>query len=131
MEKLDDIFKELKRLLVDNSSDFFQSDHYIESQAKKTKPAYHLYGKKEVSLFGKKPQKTYLAGVIQQKNYVSFYFSPIYSHPEEFKNISPRLKKTLKGKSCFNISNITPQMLKEVEELLERGIDKYKEIKWI
>jgi hypothetical protein len=131
MEKLNDIFNELKQILVNNSGDFFESDQYIGSQAKKKKPGYHLYGKKEVSLFGKKPQKIYIAGVIQQKNYVSFYFSPIYSHPDEFKNISPNLKNTLKGKSCFNINNLAPQILKELEKLLERGIEKYKEIKWI
>jgi len=131
MENLSDIFKEFKKILVKNSSDFFQSDQYIDSQAKLKKPGYHLYGNTKVSLFGKKPQKTYIAGVIQQKNYVSFYFSPVYSHPDEFQNISPNLKKTLKGKSCFNISKLTPQILSELEELLERGIEKYKELKWI
>lgn len=131
MENLSNIFKEIKKILVNNSSDFFKTNEYIGSQAKIKKPGYHLYGNTEVSLFGKKPQKTYIAGVIQQKNYVSFYFSPIYSHPDEFKNISPSLKKTLKGKSCFNINNLNPQIKKELEDLLDRGIDKYKEIKWI
>lgn len=131
MEKLNEIFKELKEILVNHSSDFFKSEQYIGSQRKVKKPGYHLYGNKEVSLFGKKPQRTYIGGVIQQKNYVSFYFSPIYSHPDEFKNISPNLKKTLKGKSCFNISKLTPQVRSELEELLERGIEKYKKIKWI
>lgn len=104
---------------------------YIGSQAKQQKPAYHIYGNKEVSLFGKKPQPTYIAGTIQQKNYVSFYFSPIYSHPDFFKKISPELKKFLKGKSCFNINKTTPQLLKEIEEILKEGINKYKEIEWI
>jgi hypothetical protein len=130
MENLNEIFKKLKQILINISDDFFQSDQYIGSQAK-PKPGYHLYGNNEVSLFGKKPQKTYIAGVIQQKNYVSFYFSPIYSHPNEFKDITPTLKKTLKGKSCFNINKITPQILKELEKLLKRGIGIYKEIKWI
>jgi hypothetical protein len=131
MENLDKIFKEIKKILENKSSDFFKTNQYIGSQAKKKKPGYHLYGTKEVSIFGKKPQKTYVAGVIQQKNYVSFYFSPIYTHPDEFKNISPDLRKTLKGKSCFNINNLTLQLLKELKDLLERGIDIYKEIKWI
>ena len=115
MKNLNDIFKELKKLLINNSGDFFKTDQYIGSQAKLKKPGYHLYGNNAVSLFGKKPQKTYIAGVIQQKNYVSFYFSPIYSHPNEFKNISPNLKKTLKGKSCFNINNLTPQIQKNLK----------------
>ncbi|MFX0077320.1 MAG: hypothetical protein ACFE96_17905 [Candidatus Hermodarchaeota archaeon] len=131
MEKLETIFLELKKILEKNSGTFLIKNQYIGSQAKQQKPGYHLYGSKEVSLFGKKPQPTYIAGVIQQKNYVSFYFSPIYSHPDLFTDISLDLKKFLKGKSCFNINKITPQLLKEIEDILKVGIDKYKEIKWV
>ncbi len=131
MEKLENIFLEIKKILEKHSSNFLIKEKYIGSQAKQQKPGFHLYGSKEVSLFGKKPQPTYIAGVIQQKNYVSFYFSPIYSHPDFFKNITPDLKKFLKGKSCFNINKINPQLLEEIEDLLKLGIIKYKEIDWI
>ncbi len=131
MEKLENIFLEIKKILEKHSSKFLIREQYRGSQAKQQKPGFHLYGSKEVSLFGKKPQPTYLAGVIQQKNYVSFYFSPIYSHPDLFKNINPDLKKFLKGKSCFNINKIYPQLLEEIEDLLKKGISKYKEIGWI
>lgn len=131
MENLENIFLELKTILEKNSGTFLIKDRYIGSQAKQEKPAYHLYGNKEVSLFGKKPQPTYIAGVIQQKNYVSLYFSPIYSHPDLFTKISLDLKKFLKGKSCFNINKTTPQLLKEIDEVLKQGIRKYKEIEWI
>jgi len=131
MEKLENIFLEIKKILEKHSSNFLIKEQYIGSQAKQQKPGFYLYGSKEVSLFGKKPQPTYIAGVIQQKNYVSFYFSPIYSHPDFFKNINPDLKKFLKGKSCFNIKKINPQLLEEIEDLLKKGIIKYKEIDWI
>ena len=131
MENLETIFSKLKKILEKHSSSFLVKDQYIGSQAKQKKPAFHLYGNKEVSLFGKKPQPTYIAGIIQQKNYVSFYFSPIYSHPESFTDISTSLRKYLKGKSCFNINKSTPQLLKEIEEILKRGIKKYQEIEWI
>lgn len=131
MEQLEKIFLEIKGILEKNSETFVVKDQYIGSQAKQEKPAYHLYGSKDVSLFGKKPQPTYIAGVIQQKNYVSFYFSPIYSHPDLFSNISPDLRKVLKGKSCFNINKTNPQLLKEIESILKEGINKYKEIDWI
>ncbi|MFX1329538.1 MAG: hypothetical protein ACFE91_15535 [Promethearchaeota archaeon] len=131
MEKLEKIFIELKNILEKNSGTFLIKDQYIGSQAKQQKPGYHLYGNKEVSLYGKKPQPTYIAGVIQQKNYVSFYFSPIYSHPDLFTDISLDLKKFLKGKSCFNINKTTPQLLREIEDILKKGIDKYKKIKWV
>lgn len=131
MENLEKIFKELKKILEKHSSNFLIKNQYIGSQSKQNKPAFHLYGSKDVNLFGKKPQPTYIAGVIQQKNYVSFYFSPIYSHPDFFKNLSIDLKKFLKGKSCFNINKITPQLLEEIEDVLKLGIKKYKEIDWI
>jgi hypothetical protein len=131
VENLEDIFLEIKKIIEGQSNNFLIKDQYIGSQAKQKKPAYHLYGSKEVSLFGKKPQPTYIAGVIQQKNYVSFYFSPIYSHPNSFTHISAELKKFLKGKSCFNINKTTPQLLKEIEDILKMGINKYKDIEWI
>ena len=131
MNDLDKIFLELMEILKKRSSEFVERDKYIGSNAKQQKPAYHLYGKKEVSLFGKEPQPTYVAGVIKQKNYVSFYLSPIYSHPELYEEISADLKKVLKGKSCFNIKKINPILLKEIEKALEIGIEKYKELNWI
>lgn len=131
MENLEEIFKELKKILEGNSSDFLERDKYIGSKAKQEKPGFHLYGNINISLFGKKPQPTYIAGVIQQKNYVSFYLSPIYSHPELYTDISSDLKKVLKGKSCFNISKATDKLLDEIEQVLKKGINKYKEIGWI
>ena len=131
MENLEVIFLKIKQVIEKHSSNFLIKHQYIGSQAKQKKPAYHLYGNKEVSLFGKKPQPTYIAGVIQQKNYVSFYFSPVYSHPDSFKSISSDLKKFLKGKSCFNINKTTPQIIEEIENILKKGIKLYKEIEWI
>ena len=97
MDDLNELFSNLKEILKKYSTDFMETGRYLGSQAKQEKPGYHLYGSKDVSVFGEKPQPTYIAGVIQQKNYVSFYLSAIYSHPDLYKNISPELKKVLKG----------------------------------
>jgi len=131
MANLTEIYEKIEQILKAHSGEFVAKAHYIGSKAKSDKPAYHLYGKKEVSLFGKEPQKTYIAGVIKQKNYVSFYFNPIYSHPDSFQEINPALKKYLKGKSCFNLPQINPELLEEIEEILIQGINKYKELGWI
>jgi len=131
MKELSTIFSKLKSILEHYTEDFQARKEYIGSKAKTKKPGYHLYGKKEVSLFRKKPQPTYVAGVIQQKNYVSFYLSPIYSHPELLLEVSTELKKFLKGKSCFNLKILTPELEQEIEEILVKGIDKYKEIEWV
>ncbi|MFQ5976760.1 MAG: hypothetical protein ACE5OZ_01360 [Candidatus Heimdallarchaeota archaeon] len=125
------IFLTIKEIFANRSHDLVVTDAYIGSKAKIQKPGYHLYGRKEVSLFGKKPQKTYVAGVIQQKNYVSFYLSPIYSHPELLQHVSPELRKYLKGKSCFNIAKTASPIYDEIEKILKIGIEKYQEIEWI
>ena len=131
MADLEKIFHEIKEILQRNSQDFLQTEKYLDSKAKTDKPGYHLYGSEEKSYYGRKPQHMYIAGVIQQKNYVSFYFTPIYSHAELFEDISSELRKFLKGKSCFNINQTTPSLLGEIENILKKGIEKYKEIDWI
>ena len=131
MENLDVLFSKIKVILEKHSKGLEAKTETIGSQAKVKKPAYHLYGSKEVSLFGRKPEKTYFGGVIQQKNYVSFYLMLIYSHPELHENIDLNLKKDLKGKSCFNIRKKTLKTLKLIENILEKGIKKYEEINWI
>lgn len=125
------IFLKIMEILQKYSKNFIAKDQYLGSKAKMQKPAYHLYGSKEVSVYGRKAQPTYIAGVIQQKNYVSFYFSPVYSHPNLFQEISLDLKKLLKGKSCFNIKKISPGLLEEIEKILMIGINIYKKIGWI
>jgi hypothetical protein len=131
MGNLEEIFSKIKDIFEKHSEGLTVKTEIIGSRAKAIKPAYHLYGSEEVSLFGKKPQKTYIGGVIKQKNYVSFYLMPVYSHPELLKEIDQDLKKDLKGKSCFNIKKTTSESLDQLEDILEKGIRLYKEENWI
>ena len=131
MGNLDKIFSEIKEILEKHSEGLIVKTEIIGSRAKVVKPAYHLYGSEEVSLFGKKPQKTYIGGVIKQKHYVSFYLMPVYSHPELLKELDQDLKKDLKGKSCFNIKHTTSKSLNQLEDILKKGIKLYKESNWI
>src|SRR3989304_6655220 len=48
----------------------------------------------------------YFSGIIIQSSYVGLYFMPVYSHPKEFSNISSKLRKMLKGKSCFYVRDL-------------------------
>ncbi|MHA2231524.1 MAG: hypothetical protein ACXAB4_03435 [Candidatus Hodarchaeales archaeon] len=130
-ESLDTIFLHIKEILAKYSENLVVTNTISGSKAKIKKPAYHLYGSKEVSLFGKKPQKTYVAGVIQQKNYVSFYLSAIYSHPELVQHVNSELKTYLKGKSCFNLTKTASHLYDEIEKMLKIGIEKYRELEWI
>ena len=124
---LDDIFKKLKAVLVKHSSGLDTYDEFINSQAKVKKDSFHLYGKNEVEIFGKK-HKVFLAGIIKQKSYVGFYFSPIYSDPDYF-ILSDALKRALHGKTCFYIKDTTH--IKQLEELLIDGKNLYKSKGWI
>lgn len=80
MEKLDNIFSKIKEILEEHSNNFLEAHQTLGFQAKQQKLGYHSYGNKEVSLFGKKPKNTYIAGVIQKKTikflFVSHLFAP-------------------------------------------------------
>ena len=62
-----------------------------------------------------------------KKNYVSFYFMPVYMYPELVNDISPQLKKHMQGKSCFNFKKIEPDLFKELEELTRKGVEKFRQ----
>lgn len=125
------IFNQLKKLFKQHSSGLDVKKKYLDSKAKQQKSALHLYGKKELSIAGRKSQPTYLAGIIQQKNFVGFYFMPIYSHSKEFKIENKQLKKSLKGKSCFNLKELNAEMLLEIDKIIKRGKKLYKKEGWI
>ncbi|MDP3963978.1 MAG: hypothetical protein Q8Q39_05815 [bacterium] len=103
----------------------------IGSSAKGSKPQLHLYGVKEVQIGRRPAQQTYVAGTILHKRFAGFYLMPIYSHPKLLVGISKDLGKMLKGKSCFNITVLTPAIVKELEKLLNDGIAIYRREGWI
>lgn len=98
---------------------------------KEVKRQLHLLGKDAVSILGRKPQQTYIAGVIEQKNFAGFYFMPIYSHPEEFSLTSPLLQNARKGKSCLNIKVLDAPAVRELKSLVKKGKALYKTLGWI
>lgn len=62
-----------------------------------------------------------------KKNYVSFYLMPVYMYPDLLKDISPKLKKHMQGKSCFNFKKVDPDLFKELAGLTSEGAQKFKE----
>jgi hypothetical protein len=67
----------------------------------------------------------YFAGTAARKAYVSFYFMPVYSHPDLLQDISPRLRKRMQGKACFNFATVDDALLTELEALVARGYERY------
>ena len=68
-------------ITTDNATDYF-----LATQEVRAKDGY----------------RTQLGGVALKKNYVNAHLMPVYVHPELLKDISPSLRKQMKGKSCFN-----------------------------
>jgi hypothetical protein len=61
-----------------------------------------------------------------KKNYVSFYLMPVYMFPDLLKGISPELRKHMQGKSCFNFKKVEPELFKELAELTQQRIEKFR-----
>lgn len=100
------------------------------SSAKQPKQQLHLYGRLPVSILGRKPQPTYVGGLIQQGGFTGFYLMAAYTHPQEFK-AGPELSKLRSGKSCFRIKQCTPGIMAEAGDALRASIELYKSLGWI
>jgi hypothetical protein len=70
-------------------------------------------------------------GLWEQKDYVGFYYMPIYMNPKISKEISPQLLKMLKGKCCFHVKTVDAELLDEVKTLLDLGWDCFKKSGWV
>lgn len=127
---LQSVYDALAALLMRHRAVLELHERAIGSQAKDPKPQLHLYGPQAVAIAGRAPQKTYLAGIMQQKNCVSLHFLPLYTHPQHFE-LSPALAKVLSGKSCLHIKSDNAALLAELEQLLAEGIRLYRDLGWI
>lgn len=127
-----EIFDVLKKMLKKHSKGLYATEVIPGSKAKDKKDGYHLYGSKEVSILGRKPQKTYVAGIIMQKHFVGFYSMHVYAHPQVLKKLkSPATRKFLKGKACFNVTTLDKDILADLEFLVAEGIRDFKVNLWI
>lgn len=73
----------------------------------------------------------YFSSVVPKEKDVRFYFYPAYTHPEEFENISDRLKKFKKGKSCFHIKYLDEELENEIKFMVSKAIDVYRKDGWL
>jgi hypothetical protein len=73
--------------------------------------------------------RRFCGGVRVGKSYVSFHLMPVYAFPELLKDISPELRKRMQGKSCFNFHRVDESLMGELEDLTDRGIKRYAQMK--
>lgn len=95
-----------------------------------TESNFEVAGTKEVMQGKKKVDGIYFASVVPKPKDVRLYYFPIYTHKEEF-SLSDDLRTCLKGKSCFHIKKISPEMEKEIEKMIQKGVAVYKKAELI
>lgn len=131
-QDLDSVYERLANILSEQAKSGLEvHEHMIGSKATVRKPEMHLYGKREVSIKKRAAQKTYVAGIILQKNFVGLYLMPMYSHPKEIMPEHPELIRAKKGKSCLNITMIDPKIVADLKRMLRAGISRYRKEAWI
>jgi len=80
----------------------------------------------ETRTAGLNGRRLFFAGAKIKKNYVSFYLTPLYMYPEIGYRISPSLRKSMQGQSCFNLKAIDKDCFDELSRLTEAAFQKVK-----
>jgi hypothetical protein len=78
--------------------------------------------------YAERYQKEVFFGAAQiKKNYVSYYLMPVYMFPDLLASLSPRLRKRMQGKSCFNFTAIEEDLLAELAQLTQQGAERVRQ----
>ena len=68
-------------------------------------------------------------GAVQTRaSHVSVHVMPAYSHPDVMEGVSDDLRARMQGRSCFNFTpkTATPELLDELSQVIERGLERYR-----
>lgn len=93
---------------------------------KKESESLELCGNKEIMQGKQKVDGYYFASAMLKPKDCRLYFLPIYTHVDAFEHVSPSVRKMLKGKSCFHLKKLTPEMQSEISEMLKTGLALYQ-----
>lgn len=123
MSDLKQIFDSLKPLL----------EKYRPPLAAKTENEryFDLWSFKDLEIEGRKRKEVFFAGLIIQKDYVGFYYMPVYVDGEIKQLFPPNLLKLLKGKSCFHIRKLSPELMADLDRALQLGFARYQARGWV
>ena len=122
-EELSAIFHELKKIISNYENPLRTKND--------TKTRYDLWSFKDITIENRKRKEVYFAGIVQQKSYVGFYYMPIYADTTLKEVFQPELLSLLKGKSCFHIKKLTPEIKNQINDSLKVGFEFYKKRNWI
>jgi len=90
-----------------------------------TETNFEVAGNKSVMQGKKQVDGHYFASVMPKPKDARLYFFPIYTHVDAFE-LSPALKKYLKGKSCFHFKKLSPELETEIEAMIAKGVSLYE-----
>ncbi len=93
--------------------------------------AYELWSERDIVIDGRKRHEVFFAGLLIQKSYVGFYFMPVYAEPEMRRVFGSELLALLRGKSCFHIKRLTPEISTQVKDALVAGYELYVQRGWV
>ncbi len=117
------LFDEIKALLAPYGKHF---------SPRRDEPGYYdLWSERDVVIDGRSRDSVYFAGLVVQKSYVGLYYMPVYTHGEAEALLGPDLMRLLRGKSCFHVRELTPQLRRQVEDALKLGLKLYRERGWV
>ena len=96
-----------------------------------TERYFDLWSLKPVVIDGRKRKEVFFASLVIQKDYVGFYFMPIYAETDLKTVFKPELLRLLKGKSCFHIKKLDDELLRQIEAAVKIGYELYQERGWV
>ena len=105
----DAVFSALREIL-----NLYRDDLAIKTD----KPGHFWLETRSPSLNGR---RLFFAAAKIKMKYVSYYLTPLFMFPELSTRISPALRKTMQGQSCFNFSSVDLECLQELESLTQAG----------
>ncbi len=117
------LFAELKALLA---------PYARRLTVRKDEPGYYdLWSEKDTEVAGRRRSEVFFCGLIIQRRHVGFYFMPLYADEDVTTVFGPELLALLKGKSCFHIRQLTPELRAQIEAALEAAWRLYVERSWV
>lgn len=114
--------QEIRDSLINSFDDYIGPLHV----RKNSDAGFEIAGTIEAMQGKQKVDGYYFASVVPKLKDIRLYFFPIYTHVDAYKSLSPELRKCLKGKSCFHIKKLSPEMEKEIKEMIGTGVKLYQ-----
>jgi len=76
-------------------------------------------------------KKIWFGGVQRGKAYVRYHLIAVYAFPDLLKDLSPKLRARMQGKSCFNFTKHDPALFREVGVLTKRSFERFRKAKGV